>query len=130
MILYLKSPNIICINQQTDLLVYSSGQKKGGLFQRHIVSHIKMEGTPPVTSTQLNIPKSSCFMQRFILCSKMEPLLKWSNCFTCSGELMRCFKDFMFCYVRYYLSLVTRKLVFGVFGQLRFNLVCSATDVS
>ena len=49
MILHLKSPNLICINQQSDLLMYSSG-----LFQRHIVSHIKMEGTPPVTSTQLN----------------------------------------------------------------------------
>ena len=42
MILHLKSPNVICINQQSDLLMYSSG-----LFQRHIVSHIKMEGTPP-----------------------------------------------------------------------------------
>ena len=122
MILHLKSPNVICINQQSDLLMYSSSQKRGGggLFQRHIVSHIKMKGTPStMTSTQLNVPKSGCFLQPFILCSKME-----------QGELMRCFKDFLFCYVRYYLSLVTRKAVFGFFGQLRFNLVCSATDVS
>ena len=27
-----------------------------------------------MTSTQLNIPKSGCFSQRFILCSKMEQL--------------------------------------------------------
>ena len=75
MILHLKSPNVICLSQQTDLLMYSSGQKKrgrgGGLFQRQIVSHTKMEGTPPMTSTQLNIPKSGCFSQRFNLCSKM-----------------------------------------------------------
>ena len=37
-----------------------------------------MEGMPPVTSTQLSIPKSGCFSQRFnlspkwSLCSKME----------------------------------------------------------
>ena len=137
MILHLKSPNVICINQQSDLLMYSSG-----LFQRHIVSHIKMEGTPPppvtskqlnidgwvsvlrpfdsisvisrrwkgeherlcamkrrlgsgrisppagfepvtpwsevgsanrsATRTQLNIPNTNCFPQRFLLCSKME----------------------------------------------------------
>ena len=105
------------------------GTEKGGLFKRHIVSHIKMEGTPPplpVSSTQLNISKSGRFSQRFILCSKMQHFFF----FTCLGELMFCFKDFLFCYVRYYLSLVTRKPVFGVFGQLRFNLVCSATDVS
>ena len=30
MIRHLKSPNVICINQQSDLLMYSSGQKKGG----------------------------------------------------------------------------------------------------
>ena len=86
MILHLTSSNVICLNQQSDLLMYSSG-----LFQRHIVSHIKM-GTsppPPMTSTQLNIPKSVCFSQRFILCSKdgaFAPI--WSIFFTCLGELM------------------------------------------
>ena len=29
-----------------------------------------------MTSAQLNIPKSGCLSQRFILCSKMEPLLQ------------------------------------------------------
>ena len=67
MILHLKSPNVICINQQSDLLMYSSR-----LFQRHVVSHIKMEGMPPVTSTQLNVPKTGRFPQGFILCSKIE----------------------------------------------------------
>ena len=68
--LHLKSPNVICINQQSDLLMYSSG-----LFQRHIVSHIKMEGKPPVNSTQLNIPKTGCFRSA----SFFAP--KWSNFF-------------------------------------------------
>ena len=69
MILHLKSPNVICLNQQSDLLMYSSG-----LLPRHIASHIKMEGIPPVTSTQLNIQKKKnrFFPQRFILCSKIE----------------------------------------------------------
>ena len=73
MILHLKSPNVICINQQSDLLMYtySLGQKKGD-YSSGTLYHIKMEGTPHVTSTYLNIPKLGCFLQRFILCSKME----------------------------------------------------------
>ena len=108
------------------------GKGRGLLFQRPIVSHIKMEGTPPWL--QHKYTKIRLFF------ATLHPLLQngafapqWSNYFTCLGELMICFKDFFFfffCYVRYYLSLVTRNPVFGVFGQLRFNLVCSATDVS
>ena len=74
MILHLKSPNVICINQQSDLLMYSSG-----LFQRHIVSHIKMEGTAPVTSTQLNIPINRLFSameQFFYLFRRIDALLQ------------------------------------------------------
>ena len=78
MILHLKLPNVICINQQSDLLMYSSG-----LFQRHIVIHIEMEGTPPVTSTQLNIPKHRLFS------AALHPLFQnGAIFFTCSGELM------------------------------------------
>ena len=129
MILHLKSPNVICINQQSDLLMYSSG-----LFQRHIVSHIKMEGTPPpptpVLSTQLTIYIKKKKKNR-LFSAALHPLLQnGAIVFTYFGELMLCFRDFLFCYVRYYLSLVTRKPVFGVFAQLRFNLVCSATAVS
>ena len=114
MILHLKSPNVICINQQSDILMYSSG-----LFQRHIVSHIKMEGTPPVTSTQLYIPKTGCFRQRFILCSKMEQL---SYLFRRIEALLQGFLVL--------LRSILYEPVFGGFGQLRFNLVCSSTDVS
>ena len=87
MILHLKSSNVICITQQSDLLMYSSGQKKegGGLFQRHIVSHIKMEGTPPHTHTHrdFNTIKSTKIRLFF---AALHPLLQngtfapnWSN---------------------------------------------------
>ena len=87
MTLHSKSPNVICINQQSDLLMYSSGQKKGGaILAAHCITQNRRTPpsppppppTPPhpVTSTQLNIPKSCCFLQHFILCSKMEPLLQ------------------------------------------------------
>ena len=80
MILHLKLPNAICINQQSDLLMHSSGQKKEGYSSSTLYHTSKWKGRPPptppppLTSTQLNIPKTDCFPQRFILCSKMEQL--------------------------------------------------------
>ena len=134
-LLHLISPNVICINQQSVLLMYSSGQKKGGYSRGTLYHTSKWKGRPPphppprVFNTIKYIKIRSFF-------AALHPLLQnaafffFFFFFTCLGELMFCFKDFLFCYVRYYLSLVTRKPVFGVFGQLRFNLVCSATDVT
>ena len=68
MILHLKSPNVICIYQQSDPLMYTSG-----LFQQHIVLHIKMEGMPSHDFNTIKYTKKTgCFLQRFILYSKME----------------------------------------------------------
>ena len=58
-----------------------------------------MEGTPPVTSTQLNIRKSSCFSQRFILCSKMELFF-----FYFFGRIDALFQGFLFILLRSILS--------------------------
>ena len=132
MILHLKSPNVICINQQSDLLMYSSGQKKGGYSSGTLYHTSKWKGRPPpppVTSTELNIPKSGCFSRRFILCSKMEPLLQNGAFFFYSfGRIDALLKGFLVL-LRSILSEPSDG-IFGVFGQLRFNLVCSATDVS
>ena len=129
MILHLNSPSVICINQQSDLLMYSSGQKKGGYSSGTLYHTSKWKGRLP----DFNTIKYTEIRLYF---AALHPLLqtgafapRWSSCFTCLGELMLCFKDFLFCYVRYYLSLVTRKHIFEFFGQLRFNLVCSAIDV-
>ena len=48
MILHLKSPNVICINQQSDLLMYmySSGQKKGGYSRSTLYHTSKWKGHP------------------------------------------------------------------------------------
>ena len=121
MILHLKSPNVICMNQQSDLLMYSSG-----LFQRHIIPHIKMEGTP-ARDFSFNTIK---YTKNRLFSAALHPLLQnGSFFFYLFRRIDAFFKDFLFCYVRYYLSLVRRKSVFGGFGQLRFDLVCSATDV-
>ena len=131
MTLHLKSPDVICMNRQSDLLMYSSGQKKvgggWGYSSGTLYHKSKWKGRPPpppMTSTQLNIPKSGCFFF-----AALHPLLqngafapKWNNSFTCLDELMLYFKDFLFCYVRYYhLSLVTRKPVFGVFWPVKIQ---------
>ena len=125
MILHLKSPNAICINQQSDLLMYTSGQKKGWGWGGGYSS-----GTLYHTSKWKGRPRDfKIYQNQVVFHSASSFAPKWSNFFWL-GELMLCFKNFLYCYFRYYLSLVTRKPIFGVFGQLRFNLVCSATDVS
>ena len=131
MILHLKSPNAICINQQSDLLMYSSGQKKRGYSSSTLYHASKWKGRPRDFNA-IKYTKNRLFIYQkqvvFRSASSFAP--KWSKCFTCFGEIVLCFKDFLFCYVRYYLSQVTRKPVFGLFGQLRFNRVCSAIDFS
>ena len=39
--------HVICINQQSDLLMYSSGQKKGGYSSGTLYHTPKWKGTPP-----------------------------------------------------------------------------------
>ena len=51
MILHLKSPNVICINQQSDLLMCSSGQKKGAIPAAHCITHQNGRDAPRDVNT-------------------------------------------------------------------------------
>ena len=55
------------------------GKGRGLIFQRPIVSHIKMEGTPPwlqhkYTKIRLFLRNASSFAPKWSLCSEMEQL--------------------------------------------------------
>ena len=104
----------------------------GAILAAHCITHQNGRDAPPPPPPPPPpwLQQNEIYQKQVVFRSTSSFAPKWSNFFTCFGELMLCFKDFLFCYVRYYLSLVTRKPVFGVLGQLKFNLVCSATDVS
>ena len=70
MILHLKSPNVFCINQQSDLLMYSSG-----LFQAHCITYQNGRDAPCDFSTIKYTKKQVVFRNA----SSFAP--KWSDFF-------------------------------------------------
>ena len=123
MILHLKSPNVIGTNQQSDLLMCSSG-----LFQRHIVSYIEMEGTPPVTSTQLNIQKKKKKQVVFLSASSFAP--KWSNFVYLFRRIDALLQGFLVLLRSILSEPGDEKTCLRGFWPVKIQSVCSATGVS
>ena len=93
---HLKSPNVIFINQQSDLLRYSSGQKKGGYSSGTLYHTSKWKGCPP-PPRDFNTIKYTKNQVVFRSASPFAPkwsnfLLLWAN--WCFASRISCFAMF------------------------------------
>ena len=79
-----------------------------------------------MTSTQLNIPKSGGFSQRFVLCSKIEPLLQNGAIVYLFGRIDALLQGFLVLLCSILSEPGDEKTCLRRF----WPVVCSATDVS
>ena len=129
MILHLKSPNAICISQQSDLLMYSSGQKKGGYPVAHCITHQNGRDAPCDFNT-IKYTKIRLFF------AALHPLLqnrdftpKWSIFFYLFGRIDALLQGFLVLLRSILFEPGDEKTCLRGFGQLRFNMVCSVRSL-